>query len=153
MGPEYRHAARAHKQPTDILAPNVGAAPNPAIDSTLASAPGGPARPGLLRPGTTVAGTYQILRLLGQGGMGAVWEATHLRLPDKRVVVKVLLFGTTDRQKPPLWIQGKKQLTLTVVPIESVDEKTGEPINNYQLIYNELGVYLGQKLGNPCDDL
>ena len=28
--------------------------------------------------------------------MGAVWEAKHLRLPDKRVVVKVLLFGTTD---------------------------------------------------------
>ena len=59
----------------------------------------------------------------------------------------------TDRQKPPTWIQGKKKLALTVVPIESVDEKTGEPINNYQLIYNELGVYLGQKLGNPCDDL
>src|SRR6185437_14154805 len=90
-----------------------------AMGCTVALVPGGPARPGLLRPGTTVAGTYQILRLLGQGGMGAVWEATHLRLPDKRVVVKVLLFGTTDRQKPPLWIQGKKQLTLTVVPIES----------------------------------
>ena len=59
----------------------------------------------------------------------------------------------TDRQKPPTWIQGKKKLTLTIVPIESVDEKSGEPINNYQLIYNELGVYLGQKLGNPCDDL
>ena len=59
----------------------------------------------------------------------------------------------TDRQKPPLWIQGKKQLSLTVVPIESVDDKTGEPINNYQLIYDELGVYLGEKLGNPCDDL
>ena len=58
----------------------------------------------------------------------------------------------TDRQKPPTWIQGKKKLTLTVVPVESVDEKTGEPINNYQLIYNELGVYLGEKLGNPCDD-
>ncbi len=43
-------------------------------------------------------------------------------------------------------------VALTVVPIESVDEKSGEPINNYQLIYNELGVYLGQKLGNPCDD-
>ncbi len=28
--------------------------------------------------------------------MGAVWEAKHLRLPGKRVVVKVLLFGATD---------------------------------------------------------
>jgi hypothetical protein len=59
----------------------------------------------------------------------------------------------TDRKNPPTWIQGKKKLTLTVVPIEGKDEKTDEPINNYQLIYNELGVYLGEKLGNPCDDL
>jgi hypothetical protein len=59
----------------------------------------------------------------------------------------------TDRKNPPVWIQGKKKLTLTAVPIEGTDEKTGEPINNYQLIYNELGVYLGEKLGNPCDDL
>jgi hypothetical protein len=59
----------------------------------------------------------------------------------------------TDRQKPPIWIQGSKKTTLTVVPIETVDAQTAEPINNYQLIYNELGVYLGQKLGNPCDDL
>jgi hypothetical protein len=59
----------------------------------------------------------------------------------------------TDRLKPPVWVEGKKTRILTVVPIEAVDEKSGEPINNYQLIYNELGVYLGQKLGNPCDDL
>ena len=49
-----------------------------------------------LRPGVVVAETYEITRLLGQGGMGAVWEAKHLRLPGKRVVVKVLLFGATD---------------------------------------------------------
>jgi len=59
----------------------------------------------------------------------------------------------TDRKNPPVWIQGKKKAVLTVVPIEGTDEKSGEPINNYQLIYNELGVYLGEKLGNPCDDL
>jgi hypothetical protein len=61
----------------------------------------------------------------------------------------------TDRQKPPIWIEGKgaKKKTLTIVPIESVADKSGEPINNYQLIYNDLGVYLGEKLGNPCDDL
>ena len=71
---------------------------NPATDSTLASAPGAPpaGASASLRPGTIVAETYQVTRLLGQGGMGAVWEAKHLRLPDKRVVVKVLLFGTTD---------------------------------------------------------
>jgi hypothetical protein len=58
----------------------------------------------------------------------------------------------TDRKNPPVWTQGGKKTILTVVPIESVDANN-EPTNNYQLIYNELGVYLGEKLGNPCDDL
>jgi hypothetical protein len=58
----------------------------------------------------------------------------------------------TDRAAPPVWIEKGKKTKLTVVPIEGTDDQ-GEPTNNYQLIYNELGVYLGQKLGNPCDDL
>src|SRR5262245_6596900 len=58
----------------------------------------------------------------------------------------------SDRTAPPIWMEKGKKLTLTVVPIEGSDEH-GEPVNNYQLIYNELGVYLGEKLGNPCDDL
>ena len=82
---------------TDILRAVTERPSNPATDSTLAAVPGAaPGRPGALGPGTIVAETYEITRLLGQGGMGAVWEAKHLRLPDKRVVVKVLLFGTTD---------------------------------------------------------
>jgi serine/threonine-protein kinase len=40
--------------------------------------------------GTILGGTYQITALLGRGGMGAVWSASHLRLPGKRVAVKVL---------------------------------------------------------------
>jgi serine/threonine-protein kinase len=91
---------------------------DPALDATIAPASGAPASgsasdahagtlaagsqpapsgpPVGLRPGIVVAETYEITRLLGQGGMGAVWEAKHLRLPGKRVVVKTLLFGATD---------------------------------------------------------
>ena len=80
---------------------------DPALDATVAprgaDAHGGtiaagsvPGQPTGLRPGAVLAETYEITRLLGQGGMGAVWEAKHLRLPGKRVVVKVLLFGATD---------------------------------------------------------
>ena len=58
----------------------------------------------------------------------------------------------TDRKNPPVWIQGGKKTKLTVVPLEGTDAN-GEPVNNYQLIYNDLGVYLGERLGNPCDDL
>ena len=40
--------------------------------------------------GAILGETYEITRLLGEGGMGAVWEARHLRLPGKRFAVKVL---------------------------------------------------------------
>jgi serine/threonine protein kinase len=39
--------------------------------------------------GTVLEGAYRLLRLLGEGGMGAVYEAVHLRL-DKKVAVKVM---------------------------------------------------------------
>jgi serine/threonine-protein kinase len=42
------------------------------------------------RLGTTVAGKYHLLRLLGQGGMGAVYEAENT-WTGRRVAVKVLL--------------------------------------------------------------
>ncbi|MBJ8347814.1 serine/threonine-protein kinase [Antrihabitans sp. YC2-6] len=49
-----------------------------------------------LRPGSVFAG-YRIERLLGSGGMGAVYLAMHPRLP-KRVALKLLHPGmTTDR--------------------------------------------------------
>ena len=48
--------------------------------------------------GVVVADAYEITHLLGKGGMGAVWAARHLRLPGKRVAIKVLLGGTEDAQ-------------------------------------------------------
>lgn len=44
-----------------------------------------------LEPGTTLSGTYEIVRRIGAGGMGAVYEARHLRLQHRRVAIKVLL--------------------------------------------------------------
>lgn len=41
------------------------------------------------------------------------------------------------------WVQRKHEKKLQLLPIES----------NVQLIYTELGVYDGLKLGTPCDDL
>jgi hypothetical protein len=48
-----------------------------------------------------------------------------------------------DKDQPPLWIENGKKTTLRSVPVEK----------NYPLIYNELGVYTGVRLGTPCDDL
>jgi hypothetical protein len=41
------------------------------------------------------------------------------------------------------WVQGKKRTLLTNLNIE----------DNPLVIYNDLGVYVGQRLGTPCDDL
>jgi hypothetical protein len=40
-----------------------------------------------------------------------------------------------------LWITGKSERKLLAVPIAE----------NWQMIYNKLGVYFGVDLGNPCD--
>jgi hypothetical protein len=48
-----------------------------------------------------------------------------------------------DRSQAPMWIAGKKKLALRVVPVEE----------NLAMIYNDLGIYLGERLGTPCDDL
>ncbi|MFZ7127823.1 MAG: protein kinase domain-containing protein [Desulfobacterales bacterium] len=42
-----------------------------------------------LTPGTVLSGTYQIIRLIGRGGMGAVYMAYDMRL-DLKVAVKVI---------------------------------------------------------------
>jgi serine/threonine-protein kinase len=45
---------------------------------------------GLPEPGQLFAGKYRIERLIGVGGMGAVFEAHHMHL-DQRVAIKLLL--------------------------------------------------------------
>lgn len=40
--------------------------------------------------GHTLGGSYEIVSLLGEGGMGRVYEARHTRLPKKRYAIKVI---------------------------------------------------------------
>lgn len=40
--------------------------------------------------GATVSDTFSIVKVIGEGGMARVYEARHIRLPNKRFAVKVL---------------------------------------------------------------
>jgi tRNA A-37 threonylcarbamoyl transferase component Bud32 len=40
--------------------------------------------------GTTLADSYELVRAIGEGAMGRVYEARHSRLPSKRYAVKIL---------------------------------------------------------------
>ena len=42
-----------------------------------------------LEPGALLRGKYRIVRVLGKGGMGVVYEATHIDL-EQRVAIKLL---------------------------------------------------------------
>ena len=55
--------------------------------------------------GSMLAETYRILRPIGEGGMGAVYEATHARLP-RRFAIKVL---RADYLKQPQWVERFKR--------------------------------------------
>jgi serine/threonine protein kinase len=64
-------------------------------DSSASSSFAGTTRRPVIDPGTLLQGRYRVLRRLGKGGMGAVYEATDLRL-DVTVAIKEA-FSTDPR--------------------------------------------------------
>lgn len=48
--------------------------------------------------GSVIAETYTIEGLIGRGGMGAVFLASHVRLPGKKVAIKVLHADVADAE-------------------------------------------------------
>jgi len=51
--------------------------------------------------------TYRIERKLAEGGMGAIYEASHVRLPKKRFAVKLLLGDVAD--KPDIFARFRRE--------------------------------------------
>jgi serine/threonine protein kinase len=65
---------------------------------------------GSLASGTVLADTYQVLRLVGAGGMGEVYEATHNRLAG-RYAVKILLAEIMNR--PEIFERFRREAEVT----------------------------------------
>ncbi|HEY5950293.1 MAG TPA: serine/threonine-protein kinase [Kofleriaceae bacterium] len=63
--------------------------------------------------GTTLSGRYLVTRKIGQGGMGAVYEATHT-LIGKRVAVKVLLEKYAQREAIVRRLKQEAQLASSI---------------------------------------
>ena len=42
-----------------------------------------------IQPGTVIDGKYRVVRHVGEGGMGSVWEGENIRI-ERRVAIKVL---------------------------------------------------------------
>ncbi len=90
--------------------------------------PGGPSSVSLPRPGDTIAGKYVLDRLLGQGGMGAVFAARHLKL-SKQVAIKIMLADASNPEAATRFInEGRAAANIQnehVVRVDDVGDEMG----------------------------
>ena len=112
----------------------------------------GTLHPGTLQPGSLFAGRYEILRCIGQGGMGAVYEAVH-RETQRRRALKVLLPMLVSDQEARARFAQEASITaeiesehLVEIFDAGVDAGTGCPFIVMELLRGEtLGERLARK--------
>ena len=99
----------------------------PTTGDTTAGLPEGFApSPGPLDAGTPSLGDFRIIREIGRGGMGVVYEAQQISL-KRRVAIKVLRFGTLADPAERLRFQREAETVAqmhhtNIVPIHAVGD-------------------------------
>jgi tetratricopeptide (TPR) repeat protein/tRNA A-37 threonylcarbamoyl transferase component Bud32 len=74
-----------------------------------------------LAAGTVIDSTYRIVRVLGAGAMGVVYEAEDLML-DRRVAVKLHDLGTSEQHSSRMWREAKAMARLSHPNVVTVYE-------------------------------
>ena len=74
----------------------------------------------VLAPGTVLSGEYQIIRLIGQGGMGAVYMAYDTRL-DLKVAIKVISAGVVENMEASEYELALKRFQAEARIVASID--------------------------------
>jgi serine/threonine-protein kinase len=104
--------------------------------------------------GKILAGSYRIVRLLGEGGMGKVYEAAHVRLTKKRYAVKVLHAGAADNAEVYARFRREAEIATEIGHPHIVEvhdfnaSEEGQPFIVMELLTgHDLGGLLGQKGG------
>jgi serine/threonine-protein kinase len=72
----------------------------------------------LPKPGETIAGKYSVVRTIGEGGMGVVYEALHLRL-HQRLAIKVLRPDVHDFDEVLARFEREAQITAQLKSIHA----------------------------------
>jgi hypothetical protein len=146
-------AARNGGNPEDSIAPS-------AMETALAdSSPSVTAvAPDWLAPGEQLADGLVLVRLLGRGGMGEVWEANDTRL-NRRVAVKFLHLGMADNAIARRRFAREAKACASVqhenvVAVFSVGEHRGRPYLVMPLLDGEtLSVRIRRDGPLPLDEL
>jgi serine/threonine-protein kinase len=102
--------------------------------------------------GTVLSNTYKIVRILGEGGMGRVYEAQHTRIASKRFALKALHPEFARRKEVLVRFQREVEAAASiesphVVGVFDVDQtEDGQPYLVSELLQGkELGDYLQER--------
>ena len=102
----------------------------------------------LLREGELFDNTYRLMRLLGEGAMGAVYEATHARLAGRYAIKLLLLKPTVDSEAIALFAREARITSLLQHPniVQVVDHNTTADGTEYLVMEYLAGESLAQRL-------
>jgi eukaryotic-like serine/threonine-protein kinase len=109
--------------------------------------------------GKLLAGTYHVVRLIGKGGMGAIYEATHTRLQGKRYAIKVLAPQFTE--EPELLVRFRREAEIAsqlghdnIVAVHDFNVADGQAYMVMELLEGEdLAARLSARGALPVDEV